>query len=96
MTVDVNPITLIGLIESIGIGNFVLGWLVFWGTRFVSQNAVPVGAFFVRLATTFDHLAATGIPVSVKLTSDKPLRVVVVDDLRDLVRADHPEPTAAK
>ncbi len=79
---ELDPVSILGLIQSIGIGNFVLGWLVFWGTRFVSEHAVPVGGFFLKLAGTFDDLAHQGIPVSVKLTSDKPLRVVVVEDSR--------------
>lgn len=80
---DTSAVGLLSLIETVGIGNFVLGWLVFWGTRFVSQQAVPVGAFFVRIATVLDKVAENGIPVNVTIANNEPIRVVVVDDLRD-------------
>lgn len=79
---DPSAVGILNLIETVGIGNFVLGWLVFWGTRFVSQQAVPVGSFFLRIASVLDKVADAGIPVNVTIGNNEPIRVVVVDDLR--------------
>lgn len=73
--------SLLALVESLGIGNFILAYLVIWGTRFISSHAGGAGRFFSDVTDVAKKIAADGIPVvaTITIANTKPIRVTVVD-----------------
>ncbi len=73
--------SLLALVEALGIGNFILAYLVIWGTRFISSHASGVGTFFSDVTDVAKKIAKDGVPIIATITvaNTKPIRVTVVD-----------------